>query len=517
MEKKLNFLICSVPRMAMYYPPPAPAFLKSILLKAGHTCKTIDFVSDFFYSFQKHPRWTEIDNWNALANYQNKEIETLIEEKVEDWAKKILEYNANWVGISIFSYESHRIGKLIVEKIKMLDPTQKILMGGTGITNVSEPYAEKLLEKGLINAYITGEGEETILEFAKNNFDFPGINNKNFINVSKKVLDNMPEADYSDYNLKLYGKENLGIYLRTSNHTLKDMTETENTMSITGSKGCVRKCSYCDVPYVWPKFIHRSGDIVANEIIEKSKKYGVRRFHFTDSLVNGSMKEFRIMCDILAKHNVDNNANIVWNGQFIFRPIKQHTPEDWELIARSGASVLEVGIESASDEIRFQMGKKFTNDDVAYELEQCSKHKITTWPLFIIGYPTETEKHVNEYKKFFERFHPYAYDKTILNLELGGTLRIQPNTPDYTNLPKMGVEFIPMPNGAREDMLWWNPANPTLTLSERIRRRLMLGKVAKNLGYSIPSEEKDLKFLWSKWNQLKDIEKECLDARKNKN
>ena len=505
---KLDFVLCSIPRMNMLYPPPAPALLKSVLMARNYRCKTRDFVSDFYHAFIDHPDWIKIDNWNALANFNDGKIEKIISDRVEGWADELIGYNSEWIGISIFSYESHKIGKLLAEKIKIKDNTQKIFFGGAGITNVSTPYAETLLEQGLINAFITGEGEEAILQLAKGNLDYPGVNNKNFVKVKKEVIDNLPTPDYSDYDLSLYGKENLGVYADMS-------SDNQNTLPITGSKGCVRKCSYCDVPFLWPKFTHRGGLEVANEIIEKSKKHGVRKFHFTDSLVNGSMKEFRVMCDTLAKYNTDKQGSIVWTGQFIFRPNGQHTKDDWDMIARSGASVLEVGLESASDEIRFEMGKKFTNDDIAYELDNCQRHKITTFPLMIVGYPTETEEHYKEYKEWFKRFHPYAYDKTILSLELGGTLRIQPNTPDNTKLPRMGVELIPMPDGSREDLLWWNPHNPSLTLSKRIWRRFTLGQVAKDLGFVIPSDEKDVRFLWHKWNQLNDIEAKYLHERKD--
>jgi len=514
MMEKLDFLICSIPRMNLLYPPPAPGLLKSILVASHYSCKTKDFVADFFHSFRNHPEWNKIDNWNALPNFNDPKIEKIISSKVEEWAKEIVEFDSAWVGISIFSYESHKIGKLLTEKIKIINPNQKIFLGGAGITNVRTPYPEELFDQGLIDAYITGEGEQSILELAKGNFDYPGINNRNFVKLEKKHLDSMPTGDYSDYDLTLYGKENLGIYNDLQSLT-QTFVESENTLPITGSKGCVRACSYCDVPYLWPKFTHRGGIEVANEIIEKSKKYGVRKFHFTDSLVNGSMKEFRLMCSTLAKYNVDKNANIVWTGQFIFRPNRQHTQEDWDLIAQSGASYLEVGLESGSDEIRFQMGKKLTNDDIEHELGNCRTHKITTFPFFIVGYPTETDQHFYEYKQWFERFKSFAEDKTILSLELGGTLRIQPNTPDFNNLPKMGVEFIKTEHGPQDDLLWWNKNNPTLTLAKRFWRRFTLGKFAIQHGFILPSDKKDLTFLWAKWNQLKDIERKFLDERKN--
>jgi len=518
----IDFVICSVPRMNMMYPPAAPAVIKSVLTANSFKCRARDFVSDFYYSFKDHPDWDKIDNWNALPNFNNPAIEKIITDKVELWAKELIDLRSRWIGISIFSYESHKIGKLLAEQIKIQDSTQKIFMGGNGVTNVNNRYPESLKEQGIIDAYITGKGEVSVVEFAKNNFDHPGINKKNFVKIEKSVIDDLPKPDFSDYDLSLYGKNNLGVYgdlnQRKDSPEGKDLyIENDLTLPITGSRGCVRKCSYCDIPFLWSKYTHRGGFEVANEIIEKTKQHGIRKFHFTDSLLNGSMKEFRIMCEILAKHSTDTGDNIVWSGHAIFRPKGQHTPEDWELMARAGASVLEVGFESASDDIRFSMGKKYTNDDIEYELSHCSKNKITVFPLMIVGYPTETEKHYDEYKDFLKRFRPYAYDKTILSLELGGTLRIQPNTPDDKNLPKIGVELIPMPDGSRNDLLWWNKNNPTLTLSKRIWRRFKLGQIAKDLGYSIPAERKDLTYLWSVWNQLKDIESKYLYERKNKN
>jgi radical SAM superfamily enzyme YgiQ (UPF0313 family) len=496
----------------MLYPPGAPALLKAVLQKNGYRCFTKDFVAGWFNSFKDHPEWATIDSWNALGHLKiPHKLEKLIETTVRQWAREIIKKKAEWIGLSIFSYESHRIGSLLSKKIKELNPKQKIFMGGLGITNVSEKYAETLLEQGIIDAFITGEGENSILELAKGNLQYPGINNKKYKQLSKEIIDSQPTPDFSDYDLSLYGKENLGVYQDTNSY--KSFNMDQNTLPITASRGCVRQCGYCDVPLLWPKFTHRGGEVVANEIISHHKRSGTRRFHFTDSLVNGSMKDFRIMIDKLARYNIDNGANITWSGQMIFRPNRQHTQEDWRIMAESGASVFEVGIESGSDEIRFQMGKKFTNEDTEYELQNAYKNKIAIHISSIVGWPTETEKHLEQCKDFLIRFHPFAHNRTILDIEMGGTLRIQPNTPLYMKKDEMGIEMIPT-GGAQEDLLWWNKNNPTLTLSKRILHRFELGKLARDLGYNMPTNEKDRLYLWSKWNQLKDIEKEWLNERK---
>ena len=67
--------------------------------------------------------------------------------------------------------------------------------------------------------------------------------------------------------------------------------------------------------------------------------------------------------------------------------------------------------------------------NIEYEMSLARKNKVSAYWLMIVGYPTETERHFKEYKDFFYRFQSYAKDKTLINLDLGGTLRIQPNTP----------------------------------------------------------------------------------------
>lgn len=510
-----QFVICSLPRMNMLYPPGAPAILKSVLMAKGYKCMTKDLVAEWYTCFKDHPDWHTIDSWNALGHLKIREdLEQIIDSKVEEWANNLCQIQSDWIGLSVFSYESHRIGSLLSHKIKEVNPNQKVFMGGLGITNVSEKYAETLFEKGIIDAFITGEGEEAILQLAKGNLDYPGINNKQYKQLSKVFIDTQPVPNYDDYDLSLYGKDNLGVFdnLNSYNSFNRDL----HTLPVTASRGCVRKCSYCDVPLLWPKFTHRGGDLVADEIIGHYEKSGTRRFHFTDSLINGSMKEFRVMIDRLAKFNRDKSANLTWTGQFIFRSKQQHTKEDWRTMAEAGASVLEVGVESGSDDIRFQMGKKFTNDDVFYELQNASDNRIATFLFAIVGWPTETKKHFEEYKDFLVRFHPFAYNKTILDIDLGTTTRIQPNTPIHQQKGLMGIEMIPTPR-SQEDMLWWNTNNPSLTLSQRILRRFELGILARELGYRVPGQEKDMRYLWSKWNQLKNIEKEWLHARKDRN
>jgi len=43
----------------------------------------------------------------------------------------------------------------------------------------------------------------------------------------------------------------------------------------------------------------------------------------------------------------------------------------------------------------------------------------------------------------------------------------------------------------------------------------MFGKLARELGFTIPQEQQDVMYLWSKWNELKDTESKWLSERRN--
>ena len=79
--------------------------------------------------------------------------------------------------------------------------------------------------------------------------------------------------DYSDYEIDQYMWDKSGPMI-----------------PITGSKGCVRNCDFCDVRFQFGKYQFRTGKDIAKEMISLSQKHGYRKFQFTDSLVNGSLK-----------------------------------------------------------------------------------------------------------------------------------------------------------------------------------------------------------------------------------
>ena len=448
----LDIVIISVPGVMRKSPQAAPALLKGSVEAAGFTCSTIDFNIRFYQ---------DVKESNALETYfatgLNEEEQDRASALVEGWTKDILKLNPKFIGISVFTYQNRVATRLFCQHIRRLSNV-KIILGGQGLSDGgilgTSGFGKKMYDEKLTDFWVRSEGEISLVELLKNNIDYPGINSDTFKQIDD--LDSIPFPNYDDYELDLYEFK---------------------TLPITGSRGCVRACSFCDIHDHWD-YRYRTGQNMADEVLYLNKKYNVNEFNFTDSLINGNLKEFKKFTKIIADFNRNSADPIRWSSQFIIRSSGQVNEQYWQDIAESGGSKLAIGVETGSDNVRTHMNKKFTNQDLDYTITMLDKYKITCTFLMIIGYPTETEQDFQETLDLFTRYKKYTH--IITNITIGSTLAILPGTPLYNNSKKFNIEVDKYENN------WIALDNPELTLERRIQRRYVLKDHVLKLGYTIP-------------------------------
>lgn len=451
-----DIVIINLPGTISRLVPAAPAILKANIEKHGFKCKTIDFNIQFYSS--------KIDNIKDLENFYttelNQEVKDQAVEIIKNYVNESLKYKPKFIGISVFTYQCRVATKIFCEELKKISDT-KIILGGQGLSDGGilgpQGFAKQLLNEKLIDFYIKSEGENSLVELLKGNLSYPGINADTFQQISD--LDSLPIPDYSDYNLNLY----------------------VDYLPVTGSRGCVRSCSFCDIHDHW-SYKLRKGELIADEIIQLYRKHKIKNFMFTDSLINGSLKEFKIFCKKLAEFNSEQNTNLKYSGQYIVRAKSQLDEEYWKNLSASGAHSLAIGVETGSDSVRFHMNKKFTNQDLDYTMVMLDKYKITCTFLMIVGYPTETEDDFQATLDMFKNYKKYA-NKIITNINFGSTLGILPGTPLFNNAKEWKIELDKYENN------WMALQNPNLTLQERIKRRKFLKEYVLSLGYNISNDE----------------------------
>ena len=458
----VDIIIVSTPGIGSNTPQAAPALLKGSVESAGFSCKTVDFNLRLYQTFKK-----DVDRFNSyFMTGLNIEVEEQAKLFVENCAKELVEMNPKYIGLSVFTYQNKISTRLFCEYIKKISNIP-IVLGGQGLSNGGlegqSSFGQTLFNEGLADYWIKSEGEVSLVELLKGNTAYPGINSNSFQQIED--LNTIPFPNYDDYDLASY----------------RDIV-----LPITGSRGCIRSCTFCDIHEHW-KYRFRKGDNIAEEILYLSNKYNVTNFNFSDSLINGSLKEFNQFIKILAEHNKTATAPISWRSQFIVRSPNQVSEEYWKTIAAAGAQDLAIGVETGSDKVRVDMNKKFTNSDLDYTMEMFAKYNISCLFLMIIGYPTETDEDFAQTLEMFERYQKYA-GHIIKNVAIGTTLAILPGTELYRSAGNMNIELDKNENN------WVAFDNPTCTLEKRIERRMQLRDHLIKLKYPLLDDSADQVF-----------------------
>ena len=455
-NKICDVVICTAPWTDTKLPLMAPAALKPIVEKAGLSCLAVDLNMEVVNATVKHN-----DTDKFVKFFFDEVVDLDIEEELLEWFIKIAEgivsFKPKWVGISLLSYACQNSTKWIAYFVKKLDPNIKIMVGGAGCLATftgPSPWIEDMFSQQLIDYHIRGDAENSLYELLTGNTQHNGINSPTWTQLTMEDLSIIPAPDYSDYDFKIY---------------------EISTLPIIGSRGCVRQCTFCDYIANWKKFQWRTADHIFDEMLLQNKKYNIRNFKFQDALINGNLKEFKQLTNLLSEYNDANpNNSFKWSSFYIFREVTTSSETDWDLIARSGADSLLVGIENFNEHIRYAMGKKFSNSSIDFHIKQAQKYQISLVLGNIVGYINETEEDIEFIKEWLRTHTQYA---DVIKLQWGGTLGIFPNTHLEQNKSKLGIIMI-----GNSPQHWTTETNKS-TPAVRARWVNELAKLSRQLGY----------------------------------
>lgn len=436
----------------------APGLLKSSLTSNNIMSVAIDLNQEVRHRVLSSQYRDQLIHF-MLTSEVKAEAKQAIYELFHWMADRVTEYKSEWIALSLLTYLSQHSCRWLCFLIKQRNPNVKIVIGGAGCFSSLkgiDTFSSQLKSTGLIDYFINGDGEQSLVELIKGNTGYPGINSIVWQEIEQ--LDQLPFPDYSDYNFDLYSAKSVGIL---------------------GSRGCVRECTFCDIHEHWSKFRWRSADSIFAEIMHQYSNYGTRIFKFNDSLINGNQKEYRNLIKLLADFNrpLDDNKKIQWTSFFIFRPSGQMSEDDWRLTKESGAIFLSVGVESFVDHVREHLKKKFTNADLEYNLRLAQKYKVPVSLLILVGYVTESENdHLAQLEWVRQNKH-YANDP-IVSIQIGSTLGILPGTWLHKHYKQLGIVL-----NSTEVYQDWTRADINSTPAIRMQRHQELNNELKENGF----------------------------------
>ena len=261
---KKQVVIVAMPWMENEMPLMAPAVLKAAAEAAGFSCLGVDINTEIKY----HVTECFKDNIRLVTNYFMQrepvpiEIELRLHEIFNIIADQILSFSPQWVGLSLLTWTCQQSSELLARCLRQKNPAVKIVIGGPGIIqgfNIDSVYARDLLDQGIIDFYVHGDAEISFVQLLQGNIDYPGINNPNWQRLTNNEINSVPIPNYDDYSFDL--------------NSIK-------VLSIIGSRGCVRQCTYCDYIVNWDKYVWRKAENIFAEVLHHARTYNINYFKF---------------------------------------------------------------------------------------------------------------------------------------------------------------------------------------------------------------------------------------------
>ncbi len=474
----MDLLLLNVPPCILSGPPIGPAAVIAAVRAAGFSGECFDLNLDLY---QKISRQIDIQDWfytdfmfDNEANFRDFR-DKYLEPVMVSWIDLIRKKNPRWLGLSVITYRCKNITIEICRRIRAELPDLKIVIGGGGVLGEARRFGQvqqknwvsELYSLGLIDAYVRGEGEKAIINVLLGDLNEPGINGCSPTEVED--LSALPFPDYSDFPVPQYFE-----VTRQNPH----WTHKWNWMFIESSRGCVRKCKFCNIPSSTQKFRFRSGIRIAEEMISHRKQYGVHRFNFADNLVNGSIKHLVHFCEVLSEYRKNPDfEDIRWSGAFVIRSERHFPKRHFQLMRSAGCNTLMIGVESGSEAVRKHMRKLFNNEDLDYTVQQSLENGIHCILLFMVGYPTETERDFEDTLRILHRYK--AHSKNI-------SLRVSWRVGIVGSGTELEDEMLAAGYHIDEYNEW---STQEVDIHTSAQRYLQFKRVAAELGYSMPEKQ----------------------------
>ena len=473
-KKPLNIsMIGSVP-MSLNELALAPAMISSMIKKRGHRFTYLDINLELFNHSGRDAAVYE-EKVELLQGFSE-----ISDPTIDAWQQSVIDrlLGQDVVLVNVFSHFSQSVALRLIQALRS-QSTAQIMVGGIGSQKMifnadniqtqawvqqrfqhtgSVIFGQLLLDNGLIDAW---QSDTSTTEIDRVIPCLP---------TSKLV----PDIDFTIYDIDQY------------------QWPGRRFVPILGSHGCVRQCTFCDVIKHYPRYHFVEADALTKQIVTVYEQTGISKFSFMDSLVNGSMSNFESLLRNLSHSRQQGwlPEDFSWSGTYICRPPSTQLDRIHELLKPSGAETLGIGVETGSDRIRFEMDKKFTNDDLIGEMTAFDRAGVRTHHLFFPAWPTETLSDVEQTLGLFRRLQPFAFSGTLDAISLGTSgFGLIDGTPIDRDKDLIGLEAGPTP------FLWRCHTNPELNFWESLRRRLAMSAYCEHLGIVTGNESTFARYL----------------------
>lgn len=301
-----------------------------------------------------------------------------------DWLlKKIKEYDI--IGFYSADCQEEKV-KDFCNRIKEHTNTPILVGGPSTMDNAS------FLNYGC-DIVVHGEGEITVQHIVdyyngkRKLKDIKGISYKTDKIITApqqdliKNLDELPFPDRSKVDIKHY-YDYLIFGMKTP------------YITITASRGCVNRCTYCTSPRIWGyKYRRRSVDNVIKEIDEAVDRYGVKYISFQDDMFGISNDWVEDFCKKLIAKPYKLNFMIILHPF----SLRRNTYNMLRLLKQAGCNTISFGLQSSHPKILKNINRhKDEPEQLKNTIKIANKFGFVIAVGYIFGLPGDTKETIKK-------------------------------------------------------------------------------------------------------------------------
>jgi len=219
----------------------------------------------------------------------------------------------------------------------------------------------------------------------------PGLiwrNNKEIVVNEQIFVEDLDSLEFPAWDLMppdKYPSTSLGYFSRTG-----------NIGHISATRGCPHYCIFCSAWRVNGRKIRtRSVRHIISEIEFLKNNYGIKEIHFVDDNITANRAFVVSLCKTL----IEKNLGIIFRFANSIR-LDTVDAELLDLMKRAGNYRISLGVESGSQRVLNYIKKGTTIKMIREKVRLMRKHGFEVVGSFMFGFPTETEKEINQTIKF---------------------------------------------------------------------------------------------------------------------
>lgn len=282
--------------------------------------------------------------------------------------------------------EISRISKKILKDY----PDAILILGGSFVNDLYRTRGSSIFEKPMkkLGIKFILYGNDADIEVTKlydnivhSRMDFEGIKNMIFLDDLGNI--NMTEEALS--------QQSIDIDVCVFNETIKCFNS--EIMQFRVSIGCPFRCAFCSYPAM-ARGYQRGNKENIREYLQALDNAGIKKIVFIDDTLNVQKDYFSFLLAELKKYKFRWYSFL--RVQFINSDIATEMKD-------SGCDGVYLGLESGDDNILKLMNKKSDIRQYRDGIEALRRVEITTFAAFIVGFPGETEKSIENTISFIDQ------------------------------------------------------------------------------------------------------------------